>query len=100
MAPGGARERIQVGSAVGLPSRQKLLLLAIQAINSNTRNLPKAPEGGLRPPSGAGGRGGIPAHPFRHAGTPFGRAVFISPWHLALPWPPWREPPAGMNEHE
>ena len=47
-----------------------------QAINSNTRNLPQAPEGGLGPPLGGGARGGIPGHPFRDAGGAFGRAVF------------------------
>ena len=75
MAPGGARERIQVGSAVGLPSRQKLLLLAIQAINSNTRNLPQAPDGGLVPPLGGGARGGIRCGSLSLAAARFGRVV-------------------------
>ena len=90
MAPGGARERIQVGSAVGLPSRQKLLLLAIQAINSNTRNLPQAPEGGLGPPLGGGARGGIPGHPFRDAGGAFGRLVARRPAMLQRSTAKWR----------
>ena len=57
------------------PQPTRTTTAPIQAINSNTRNLPQAPEGGPGPPLGGGARGGIPGHPFRDAGGAFGRVV-------------------------
>ena len=66
------------------PQPTRTTTAPIQAINSNTRNLPQAPEGGPGPPLGGGARGGIPGHPFRDTGGAFGRVVTASLSNLYL----------------
>ena len=64
------------------PQPTRTTTAPIQAINSNTRNLPQAPEGGPGPPLGGGARGGIPDHPFRDARGAFGRLVQAGNPHI------------------